>query len=75
MQCYVEPVNFEYQSTKDGKTYGWGVARYGLADRWYGDLGRQAYGRSPKESQDRILAHLVGKLPEADPKALEKLLK
>ena len=75
MQCYAEPVNFEYQKAKDGSVYGWGVARYGLADQWYGDLGRAAYARTPQESLERILAHLSEKLPEADPKALRKLLK
>lgn len=75
MQCYVEPVNFEYQKTKDGKEYGWGVARYGLVDPWYGGLGRAAYRRTPGESFERVIAHLSGKLPEADPKALRKLLK
>ena len=75
MQCYVEPVNFEYQKAKDGKEYGWGVARYGLVDLWYGGLGRAAYGRTPQESFERVVAHLSEKLPEADPKALRKLLK
>ena len=75
MQCYAEPVNFEYQKAKDGSTYGWGVARYGLVDQWYGELGRAAYGRTPQESFDRILSHLTEKLPGADPKELRKLLK
>ena len=75
MQCYVEPVNFEYQKAKDGKEYGWGVARYGLSDQWYDGLGREAYERAPKESFERILAQLEKKLPGADPKELKKLLK
>lgn len=75
MQCYAEPVNFEYQKAKDGSVYGWGVARYGIADRWFDGLGRAAYGRTPKESFERILTHLSEKLPGADPEALRKLLK
>ena len=75
MQTWLCISDFVYRLDKFGKEYGWGVARYGLVDPWYDGLGRAAYGRTPAESFERIVAHLSQKLPEADPKALRKLLK
>ena len=75
MQGYIVTTDFEYQTDKNGKPYGWGVARYATPEQFFGPEFRQnLYRREPEESRDRILAHLAALLPQASEKQLKKLI-
>ncbi len=75
MQGYVVTTDFEYQTDKHGKPYGWGVARYATPERFFGpEFRQQVYRREPAESRERILTHLAALLPQASEKQLAKLI-
>ncbi|MBO4421959.1 MAG: hypothetical protein J5879_00855 [Clostridia bacterium] len=76
MQTYIVTEDFYYEKDKNGKEYGWGVARYATLEYVFGkDAVRSAYGVSPEESfkimKETILAHFPG----ADPDKVAKLIK
>ena len=76
MQTYLTVKAFEYKKDKQGKTYGWGVGRYIMPEKYYGeDLVRSAYERDPEESLERLLEQAAKIAPEAGRKELMKLLK
>jgi hypothetical protein len=70
MQCYVITSDFEYETDKNGKPYGWGIARYATPEEY---LGRKfinnVYKRDPEESKKRIIRHMKKLLPDV-PEAL-----
>ena len=74
-RCYVTTVNFEYALDKQGKPYGWGVARYATPEAQFGEefTGR-VYRQEPKESGRKIMDHLEKLLPQANRSQLLKLL-
>ncbi len=75
-QCYVITDDFVYATDKNGKRYGWGIAEYTTPELFFGDAFRNAvYRRTPEESFERVLAHLKKILPDADEKALRRILK
>lgn len=75
MQTYITISDFEYNRDKTGKTYGWGVARYGTPEGLYGrELVTGAYWRTPGESRDRIISHLKKILPDATELQISKLI-
>jgi len=75
MQTYVNVATFEYMRDKQGKEYGWGVARYTTPELHFGaEIIEKAYGREPSESAARILNHLAKILPNASEKQLRKML-
>lgn len=75
MQTYISIADFEYARDKTGKTYGWGVARYGTPEELYGrELVTGAYKRTPQESRGRILTHLTKILPDAAEMQILKLI-
>lgn len=74
-QCYVLIDDFIYETDRRGQRYGWGVAEYSTPEKFFGkDLTDAVYARSPAESYERIFAHLRRLLPDADEKAIEKIL-
>ncbi len=76
MQTYVTIADFEYERSKTGQTYGWGVARYSTPEELFGyERITSAYQREPAESKARILAHLAKLWPEADGTRLARFLK
>ena len=91
MQTYVTPVNFEYSKRKNGEEYGWGVARHGIMEDWWGqiepregldatpargeDLCTSEYRTDPQESFEKIVQHVAGILPDVDEAEIRKLLK
>ena len=76
MQTYVTVHSFEYSRDKHGKPYGWGVARFAVAEDVLGEaLTRCAYSRSPEESKSRLMARLRTLCPQAPESALEKLIR
>ena len=76
METYVVPINYEYSKRKNGDEYGWGNCRYDIAEKYWGDkLCRSAYKRSPQESLNRIVMHVLKALPGLDEDELRALLK
>lgn len=76
MQTYISIADFVYMKDKFGQTYGWGVAKYSTPETQFGyDFVTSAYHREPKESGERIIAHLKTVLPGADMEQLTKLIK
>lgn len=75
MQSFVSVKAFEYARDKLGRPYGWGVARYALTEQLFGaDTVNAADARTPEESLLRMQAHLQSLLPDAEEKALSRLL-
>jgi hypothetical protein len=66
MSCFVVVADFEYHYDREGKRYGWGIARYTTPEALYGkDLFSQSLSHSPEESKQFILSHLRKLLPTA----------
>jgi hypothetical protein len=65
--------DFEYNYDREGKRYGWGVARYTTPELMYGEE-MFITDRSPEESLQRILNHLKKKLPYAAEWQIEKII-
>ena len=75
-QGYVVISDFVYMVDKHGKEYGWGVAEYSTPERFMGkSFTDRVYQRTAEESFERIRQHLHEILPEADDRAIRKLLK
>lgn len=64
MGCALLSANFEYSYTRDGRRYGWSVARYCTPEDFFG-AERLQVGCSPDESRDCLLQHLARVLPQA----------
>lgn len=55
MQTYITVHSFEYVQDRQGRPYGWGIARYAVTEDVLGtEVTRGAYSRSPEESRERI---------------------
>lgn len=75
MQGYVTTVDFEYAKSRNGKTYGWGLARYAAPEICFGKaFTAHVYERSPEQSREKIIAHLKEILPQADAKSIDRLI-
>ncbi len=75
MQCYVVISNFEYQISKRGVPYGWGVTRYETPEYRFGaEFTDKIYAHSPEESYAIVSEHLKKILPNAEEKAIIKLI-
>ena len=75
MQGYVIISDFEYERSKTGEPYGWGIARYALPEVYLGaSFRKRVYKRKPEQSADRIRKHLRTVLPQADEVSLERLI-
>ena len=75
-QCYVVVSDFRYAKDKFGNEYGWGIAEYSTPEKFMGKkFSNAVYKRSPEESYARILKHFRKILPDADTKAIERILK
>lgn len=68
--------NFEYATSKSGKPYGWGLARYSTPEALFGeDFMAATQGRTPVESYRFLLEYLHKLLPTAPERQLLYLLK
>lgn len=65
--------DFEYSHDRQGRRYGWSVARYSTPEDFFGEE-RLLCRRSPKDSYDFLLCHLMKLLPQATSRQLIKLL-
>ncbi len=76
MQTYLTFSGIEYEIGKNGKVYGWGVAKFTTPENLYGkSFIRSAYKKPPEKSFEKLLKRLKDTLPEADEKSLIKLIK
>lgn len=76
MECYVTTSNFEYEQDKNGKFYGWGIARYATPEEYLGKgFSNKVYKRAPKESYERVLKHFKKLFPEEEESVLEYFIK
>jgi len=76
MMGYVVIGNFEYQISKSGELYGWGMARYETPEHFFGEAFTQhVYDRAPEESKERIFRHIQNIWGPFDEKDLEKFLR
>lgn len=76
MQTYVTVHSFEYSVDKQGKPYGWGVAKYAVTEDVLGEeVTRSAYHRTPQESRARLIDHLGLICPDAFDDELERLIR
>lgn len=76
MEFYLCMVDFCCRKNKEGKEFGWPVAVYATPEHIFGDaVVTGSYAVNPKDSYDRIYNHAMKLFPEADSKALYKLLK
>ena len=73
MATYVCIADFEYNYTRSGERYGWGVARYCTPEAMYGE-GITHCDCTPEESRQRIISHLQSLFPQATHRQLEKLI-
>lgn len=75
MQGYVVTSDFVYAEARDGRAYGWGLARYAVSERFFGEeFSRRMYQRSPEESKKRMEEYLKGFLPHAAEKNIAFLI-
>ncbi len=75
MKGYVLIADFDYEQSKDGEFYGWGVARYATPEEFFGKkFAERCYKRTPEESYERIFKHLKKINPKASDIVLRKLL-
>ena len=77
MGTHVCIADFEYQVSRSGETYGWGVARYCTPEAMYPDLfpiADRVDGRTPEDSRKRIIAHITELFPAVSLKKIEKLV-
>ncbi|HWQ58165.1 MAG TPA: hypothetical protein VN540_04025 [Clostridia bacterium] len=76
MSTFVTTAGFEYALDKSGRPYGWGLARYALTEHVFGeDLMRAAEEIPPKEAKNRLFARARELCPQAEEKALERLIR
>lgn len=71
MGLHIVISDFEYNTDRHGRPYGWGVARYTSPESLYGRLDA---GCSPEESFRKIHDHLSRLFPEAPEKKLLQLI-
>jgi hypothetical protein len=74
MQGYVVTADFEYQRDREGKAYGWGIARYATPERLFGEaFAGRVYARKPEASKRRMERHLADLLPDASQEQISTL--
>lgn len=77
MGTYACIADFEYQVSRSGQTYGWGVARYCTPEAMYPELfpiERCVEGRTPEQSRQRIIEHIKGLFPLTSVSQIEKII-
>ncbi len=75
MTTYITVRGFQKKRNKRNEEYGWSIARYSLSERLYGDdYVRCAYHLSKADARDRMLNHLLQRLPESNERELLKII-
>ena len=64
MQTFAVISGFDYKLSKDGRNYGWGLARYALADTLFGPgFESRIDEHSPKEAYEILIDHILECFP------------
>ena len=68
MMTYIVPVDFIFPLDENGeKKYSYGTTVYDLPERWIGEEScRSGYERTPRESFERCVCHLMKMLPDLE---------
>ena len=75
MQGYAITCDFEYELSKKGEPYGWGLARYTTPERFLGkSFSRKVYKNTPEKSFELMYRHLMKQFPEASGIKMARLL-
>ena len=75
-QCYVLTSNFVYTTDRKGNPRGWGVAEYSTPEKFMGAVFTEnVYQRTPQESYERLLRHLISLFPAVPETSLRRFLK
>lgn len=75
MSANIVVADFEYNYDKEGKRYGWGVARYCTPEDFFGEEAfTEALRRTPDESYERMMAYLRQRLTWTDEEKIRKIL-
>lgn len=75
MQMYLCVSDFIRLKDKNGRPYGWAVAQYTTPEHLFGyDYVTSAYKSEPKDSEEKMIAHLKNLLPATEVQ-IRKLLK
>lgn len=76
MHMYICMADFRKRKNKKGIEYGWNVAMYATLENLFGgDYIASAYSESPKESLERIYAHMREVYPIATERQIAKIIK
>ena len=73
MATHVCIADFEYNISRTGQSYGWGVSRYCTPEAMYGNA-IASCPRTPQESRSRILSHLHTLFPNTPVTHLSRLI-
>lgn len=73
MSCHLMTAMFEYNYTRDGRRYGWSVARLCTPEDFFGEE-RIIIPRTPEESRTRLAKHLAKTLPDATEKQIARII-
>lgn len=76
MQTYITVRGFRRKVSARGEEYGWAVSVFSTPEALFGrELVTSAYSLEPDEAFERLVNHVRGLFPNADEKAVKKLLK
>lgn len=73
MSCWLLTATFEYKYDRQGRNYGWGIARYCTPEAFFG-AERLVVGCSPEESRRRLEQHFLQLEPNLTSKQLYHLV-
>lgn len=75
MSTRIVIADFEYNISRSGEPYGWGVARYTTPEALYGEeILTACEGRDPQESRELIIGQLSSIFPDTPTAKLLKLV-
>lgn len=73
MQTFIINRDFVYETDRFGQRYGWGVSLLDTPENLFGEeLVNAAEGRTPAESQTRLIHHLCCCMPDVDEMLLRR---
>ena len=74
MRTFIIISGFEYNLTKAGKPYGWGIARYALPEHIYPGFEESLNSCRPNEARKILFSTLRSKFPETEAFSLNRLI-
>ena len=76
MKCFLLPSGFEYAIDKNGRPYGWGIAKYTPSDNIYGKLIADAESEyTPDTAKEMLIERVMEVCPGVDIKKAERLIR